>query len=103
MTYQQATEGSEAILEFLQETQDVMTFNSFETPKMQKMEEVLSKMDLGKDLVPMVAFTLLLNEEYKIMPKPLWEKSAKEFFSTQKSITFFNSFLRDKKLETILS
>jgi hypothetical protein len=103
MTYQEAIEGSEAVLEFLQETQDDMSFSSFETPKMKKMEEILSKIDLPKDCASMVGFTLLLNDQYKIMTKPLWEKSAKEFFSTQKSITLFNSFLRDKKLETLLS
>lgn len=101
MTYQEAVEGSEAVLEFLLERHEPI--NKFRTPKGDKMQEILSEIDLPEGLTSMVAFTLLLNDQYKIMPKPLWEKSAKEFFSTQKSITFFNSFLRDKKLETLLS
>lgn len=105
MTHEDLIRGSEAILDFLLESQDddYNSRPSFMTPKMSIMDDTLSEI-LGKENISlMVYFTQQANKEYKIMPEPLWKDSAKEFFSTDKSIKFFTSILRDKKINQILS
>ena len=105
MTHEDLIRGSEAILDFLLETQDDdwTTRSSFTTPKMSVMDDTLSEI-IGKGNISlMIDFTRQANKEYQIMPEPLWKDSAKEFFSTDKSIRFFNSILRDKKINQILS
>lgn len=108
MTHEELIKGSEAILDFLLESQDddYNSRPSFMTPKMSIMDDTLSEiLDKEKSwpLTLMVYFTHQANKEYKIMPEPLWKNSAKEFFSTDKSIKFFTSILRDKKINQILS
>lgn len=105
MTHEDLIRGSQAILDFLLETQDDdwTTRSSFITPKMSIMDDTLSEI-IGKGNISlMVDFTRQANKEYQIMPEPLWKDSSKEFFSTDKSIRFFNSILRDKKINQILS
>lgn len=105
MTHEDLIRGSQAILDFLLETQDddLTTPSSFITPKMSIMDDTLSEI-IGKGNISlMVDFTQQANKEYQIMPEPLWKDSAKEFFSTDKSIKFFTSILRDKKINQILS
>ena len=105
MTHEDLIRGSQAILDFLLETQDDdwTTRSSFMTPKMSIMDDTLSEI-IGKGNISlMVDFTQQANKEYQIMPEPLWKDSAKEFFSTDKSIRFFNNILRDKKINQILS
>ena len=109
MTHEDLIRGSQAILDFLLETQDD-DWCTFERPKMITMDQVLSDIfktngnsKVAGSNIDMVRFTILINKEYQIMPEPLWKDSAKEFFSTDKSIRFFNSILRDKKINQILS
>lgn len=109
MTHEDLIRGSQAILDFLQEVHEV-DWSTFETPKMTIMEQVLSDIfktngnsKVAGSNIDMVQFTILANKEYQIMPEPLWKESPKEFFSTDKSIRFFNSILRDKKINQILS
>jgi hypothetical protein len=105
MTHEDLIRGSQAILDFLLETQDDdwTTRSSFITPKMSVMDDTLSEIIDKGNISLMVDFTQKVNKEYQIMPEPLWKESPKEFFSTDKSIRFFNSILRDKKINQILS
>lgn len=105
MTHEDLIRGSQAILDFLLETQDDdwTTRSSFMTPKMSIMDDTLSEI-IGKGNISLMSdFTRQANKEYQIMPEPLWKESPKEFFSTDRSIKFFNSILRDKKINQILS
>lgn len=105
MTHEDLIRGSQAILDFLLEAQDDdwTTRSSFITPKMSVMDDTLSEIIDKGNISLMVDFTQKVNKEYQIMPEPLWKESPKEFFSTDKSIRFFNSILRDKKINQILS
>jgi hypothetical protein len=52
----------------------------------------------------MIPFVLYLNKKYHLMQKPLYKDSWIEFFATNKSRIFFNTFfnnIRKIKLETL--
>lgn len=103
MTQEDLIRGSQVILDFLLEDDDDLSQycrSQVTTSKMSIMDKTLSEiLENGN----MIDFTQNANKEYKIMPEPLWKESAREFFSTDKSIKFFTSILRDKKIDQILS
>jgi len=95
-------EASQAILEFLLESHEDSEIGGFVSTKSIQMDRALSEFDLP-DGNPMCQFTEMMNSKYKIMSEPLWIKSPKEFFSTERSILFFNKILRDKRIDSILN
>ena len=94
-------ECSKAILDFLQEEQtNMITFN---TPMLTRMNNILNKYGYW-----MIDFALFVNKKLNIYNEPLWNRSAREFFSEQKSRDFFKyiinyltSLERNKKLNKI--
>lgn len=93
--------AAKALLEFLLEQHDPnCNINNFKTLKGQEMERALKPL-----CFTMTEFTTNLNKKYNIEPEPLWDKSAKEFFATERSINFFNKALlpytRNEKLNQL--
>lgn len=81
-----------SILDFLLENAEP----PIPTPMQSKMDKILSK--FGTDMVP---FTQYLNNKYQIYDGLLWSYSAKEFFSTTKSIGFYKTIIRKLKIDLI--
>lgn len=90
---------SKSILDFLNENHQSISYN---TPMYNNMRDTLNK--YFGDHNGMIEFVLYLNEKYNLMESPLYIESWREFFATNKSRIFFNTFfinIRKMKLETI--
>ena len=61
----------------------------------------VSKIMSGYSDNSMLYFTVYINLKYKIQKDPLWDKSAREFFSTTKSRNFYKTIIRTLKLELL--
>ncbi len=103
MTNDSLIKCSEVVIYFLlnceKESEELGTIH---TPSMKKMD-----IELGKYNIKMVDLPKILNQKLHIQTEPLWVNSAKEFFSNDKSIVFFekaiNLLNRKRKLEKLKS
>ena len=92
-------ECSQAILCFIIDDSDPKMYNSFlDIPSLKNMNNILSK--YNTDMVP---FTIFINSKYKIYSEPLWDKSAREFFSTSKSEMLYKNVIRELKIKELLT
>lgn len=95
-------ECSKVILNFIiHSDKEFVKLKTFNTPSNISMMKILKTHNTD-----MLDFTLYLNNKFDIMPNPLWENSATEFFSDNiKSISFYktiiNMFDRIKKINKI--
>ena len=105
MNLEQDIKCAKAVLNFLNEDDtEILDFNS---PMLAEMNNTLSIFDKERPLYSqsnMCDLVLYLNEKYKIMKDPLWDKSAQEFFSEQICRDFLQIIInkcRLKKLESL--
>ncbi|MCK9447246.1 hypothetical protein M0Q50_10385 [bacterium] len=94
---------SKSIIDFLNESDTPFySITSYNTPIYNNMRKTLLK--YYSDDNGMIPFVLYLNKKYHLMQKPLYKDSWIEFFATNKSRIFFNTFfnnIRKIKLETL--
>jgi homoserine trans-succinylase len=104
MTDLEILDCCQVILDYLLDDSDYKNYNSiYEIPSFSKMILTLENFrNLDGRPFDMVSFTKFLNNKYQIHPEGLWEKSAKEFFSTNKSKSFYKNIIRDFKLDMII-
>jgi hypothetical protein len=100
MTLKEELEGCLLVLIHLEDDtfDETKGFTSFsEHPPFINMRSYLKVYDHD-----MISFTNYLNYKY-IGEERLWKNSAREFFATTKSRTFYKTIVRNHKLELCLS
>lgn len=106
MTDLEILECCQSVLDFLEEDPSEEEFeqHGFNTPMNSKMDKVLRDHGYTQPglmhTMPMVAFCMELNQEYKIHDR-LWDKEPREFFSTIKSRNFLKQIMRELKLNIL--
>ncbi len=105
MTDEQILECAKVVYDFLCDYSDPKVNVGFgNEPLHQKMTETLTKDDFN-----MVNFCQFTNDKYNFYEKPLWVKTAQEFFSDDfsqpgpsKAKLMLKSLIRDQKINEIL-